>query len=112
MNNCEIRRIAQKYRNPADRPRTESEMEQLSQYQIAFEEGKPLESVIYNFDDRLEYYQPILLSMEACLKCHGTPGTHIDDATMEMIQLNYPEDLATGFKLNDIRGAWKITFMK
>ncbi len=31
---------------------------------------------------------------------------------LEMIKARYPDDLATGFTLNDFRGAWKITFTK
>lgn len=112
MNNCEIRRIASKYRNPEDMPQTEKEKEQLILYQDAYQQGESISPEVYIFNDRIEYYQPIMIAMEACLKCHGDPGTKITDEILEKIKALYPDDLATGFALNDFRGAWKITFNK
>jgi hypothetical protein len=45
-----------------------------------------------------------------CLVCHGDPQTQIAEATLAKINDLYPEDKATGFAMNDFRGAWKITF--
>jgi len=112
LNNCEIRRIATKYRNPVDMPQTETEKDQINKYQVAHQEGESLNPEIYLFDDRIEYYQPIILDKGACLICHGDPGKQIADETLEKIKARYPNDLATGFTLDDFRGAWKITFMK
>ena len=50
--------------------------------------------------------------MEACLKCHGNPDTQITEGTLAKIKELYPNDMATGYKLKDFRGAWKITFKK
>ncbi len=112
LHNCQIRRIAFKYRNPVDMPQTEKEKEQLNQYQEAYQKGESLKPKVYFFNDRIEYYKPILIAQEACLKCHGDPDKHIAKGTLEKIKEHYPNDLATGFKLNDFRGAWKITFKK
>ena len=111
LNNCEIRRIAIKYRNPMDKPQTETEKEQLLQYQNAFQNGDSLNPEVYLFDDRIEYYQPIIIDKGTCLVCHGNPGTQIAEETLEKIKARYPNDLAMGFALNDFRGAWKITFL-
>jgi hypothetical protein len=111
-NNCEIRRIAIKYRNPADMPQTKTEKDQLYQYQDAFQKGDTIKPEVYLFDDRIEYYQPIIINKGTCLVCHGTPGTQIGEATLEKIKERYPEDLATGFSMKDFRAAWKITFLK
>jgi hypothetical protein len=110
LHDCQIRRIALKYRNPADMPRTESEKEQLHQYQDAYQKGDTLKPAVHLFDDRIDYYKPIMISKEACLKCHGDPGTDIAEQTLVTIKEKYPEDLATGFAMNDFRGAWHITF--
>jgi len=110
--NCQIKRISNKYRNPVDMPRTETEKERLKKYDEAFSEGKPLQPSIYVLDNQIEYYKPILLAKDACLKCHGDPGSHISEAALAKIQERYPNDLAVGFALNDFRGAWKITFNK
>jgi len=112
MNNCEIRRIALKYRNPIDMPQTKTEKDQLYQYQDALQKGDSIKPGVYLFDDRIEYYQPIIIDQGTCLVCHGNPGTQITEETLEKIKARYPNDLATGFALNDFRGAWKITFLK
>ena len=112
INNCEIRRIAIKYRNPIDKPKTKTEKDQLNQYQDARQKGDYIKPEVYLFDDRIEYYQPIMIDKGTCLVCHGNPITHITEETLEKIKARYPNDLATGFALNDFRGAWKITFLK
>ncbi len=112
LNSCQIRRIALKYRNPVDMPQTEKEREQLNQYQLAYQKGESIKPEVYLFYDRIEYYQPIFIDKGTCLICHGNPGKQIAEETLEKIKARYPNDLATGFELNDFRGAWKITFMK
>jgi hypothetical protein len=110
LKNCEIRRIAIKYRNPVDKPQTKTEEDQLERYLIAHQKGDTLKPEVYLFDHSVEYYQPILINNGACLLCHGIPGTQIADKTLQKIKAQYPNDLATGFAMNDFRGAWKITF--
>jgi hypothetical protein len=112
LHNCQIRRIAIKYRNPVDMAQSDTEKEQLNQYRDAFQKGEALQENVYLFDDRIEYYKPIMLAKEACLKCHGQPGKDIAEETMKKISERYPNDLATGFALNDFRGAWQVTFSK
>lgn len=107
---CRIRRIALKYRNPEDKPRNRMEKEQLNHYKESYQKGEPLKPAVFVFDDRVEYYQPIMINLEACLKCHGEPGTQITAATLEKIRERYPDDLATGFRMNDFRGSWQLTF--
>lgn len=111
-NNCQIKRIAIKYRNPADKPQNKQEEEQLNEYLAAHSNSMPLKPKVFLSESSIEYYKPIMLGMDACLKCHGSPGTQIDEATLIKIQELYPDDLATGFAIKDFRGAWKITFVK
>jgi hypothetical protein len=112
LNNCQIRRISMQYRNPEDKPQTKTGKDLLRQYQIAHEKGDSIKPKVYLFEDRIEYYQPILINNGACLICHGIPGEQIAEETLEIIKERYPNDLATGFKMYDFRGAWKITFWK
>jgi len=112
INNCQIRRIAVKYRNPADMPQTKTEKDQLFQYEDVHQKGESIKPEVYLFENRIEYYHPIFINNGACLICHGDPGTQIADETIEKIKARYPNDLATGFAMNDFRGAWKITFIK
>ena len=108
---CEIRRIAIKYRNPEDKPRPGTEQDVLDSYLDGAQKEESLQAVVYQFEDRTEYYHPIFITSGACLLCHGIPGKEISDQTMTMISTHYPGDLATGYQMNDFRGAWKITFM-
>ena len=111
LNNCTIQRLSIKFRNPADKPVTEIEREQLKSYEMLHSEGKTLTPSVYIVDDKVEYYQPILIGSGACLLCHGDPATQIAGETMNIIREHYPNDLATGYALNDFRGVWKITFL-
>ena len=111
LNNCTIQRLSMKYRNPADKPVTDIEMEQLNTYEMLHGEGETLTPSVYIVGDEVEYYQPIVIGSGACLLCHGDPGTQIARETMSVIKKLYPNDLATGYAMNDFRGVWKITFL-
>ncbi len=110
MYNCSIERIALKNRNPEGKPKSETERDQLNSYQQAYARGDSIGPELHVFEDRVEYYQPILIEVGTCLVCHGDPQTQIAEATFAKINELYPGDKATGFALNDFRGAWKITF--
>ena len=110
LNNCTIQRLSFKYRNPADKPVSEIEKQQLKSFEALHREGKTLTPQVYFVGDRVEYYQPIFVGSGACLVCHGDPQTRIAGETLSTINALYPDDLATGYSLNDFRGAWKITF--
>lgn len=111
LNNCTIKRLSNKYRNPADKPVTKIEQEQLKSYETLHSEGKSLASSVHIVGDKVEYYQPIMIGSGACLLCHGDPETQIAAKTMNTIRKLYPDDLATGYAMNDFRGVWKITFL-
>lgn len=111
LNNCRIQRLSTKYRNPADKPVTEIEMEQLKSYEILHSKGETLSPSVYIVGEEVEYYQPIVIGSGACLLCHGDPETQIARETGRMIKKLYPDDQATGYALNDFRGVWKITFL-
>jgi hypothetical protein len=111
LNNCRIQRLSTKYRNPADQPVTEIEKKQLNSYEVLHSEGETLTPSVHIVGNKVEYYQPILIGSGTCLLCHGDPTTQIAMETMSMIKKLYPNDLATGYALNDFRGVWKITFL-
>lgn len=111
LNNCMIKRLSTRYRNPADKPVTETEIEQLKSFEILHSEGEALTPSVHIVGDEVEYYQPIMIGSGTCLLCHGDPATQIAKETMSIINEHYPNDLATGYALNDFRGVWKITFL-
>ena len=104
-NNCVISRISDKNRNPENKLKTSTEKNIWKIF-----ETKNLTDTLIQEQNRLVFYKPIKTGLPACLKCHGQPGSDIEPSTFDKIQNLYPADLATGYKLNDFRGLWKIEF--
>lgn len=104
-NNCEISRVSAKNRHPENNLKTEADKNLWA----IFEAGIATDTLIQE-NKKLVYYKTIKTGMPACLKCHGSPGSDIDAATTEKLQKLYPNDLATGYNLNDFRGLWKVEF--
>lgn len=107
-NDCVISRITDKNRNPENKLNGQTEEELWE----VFKNGSISDTLVAKTGGLLVYYKPIKIGMPACLKCHGAPGAEIDAATYEKIKTLYPDDLATGYQLNDFRGLWKIEFSR
>ncbi len=104
--NCLIKRVSDKYRNPANKP-----METDLKIWKKMNSSAPVSPFVVSENGHIVYYKPIKIAMPACLKCHGTAGVDIDSKTLEIIRQKYPDDQATGYKEGDLRGMWKITFL-
>jgi hypothetical protein len=61
---------------------------------------------------RATFYSPIVITNPLCLQCHGIPGTDLAPSTVALLQQLYPRDEATGFKLGDLRGLWRVDFAR
>ena len=105
VNNCIISRTSEKNRNPNNNLKNKSEKRI-----IQLMDSGMLHDTLIRAYNTITYYKPIKIGIEACLKCHGNTDTDIDTKTLQKISQLYPEDLATGYKLNDFRGMWKIEF--
>lgn len=70
----------------------------------------PVPQVVVNADGSRSFLAPIVLGNPLCLQCHGDPQKDIAPETLAAIQGRYPGDQATGFKLGDLRGLWRVTF--
>ena len=107
---AEIKRVTHKARNPKNRA-SEAEMKILEGYAARIAAGEaPKPVVVRSEGGKAVFHAPILLVMDTCLKCHGDPSKDIVPKDLELIRSLYPEDAATGFKLGQLRGMWKITF--
>ncbi len=108
-----LRRVSHKARNPANQADT-VELAILKQFEAVLSGGSttsPPAAVVTNLTaDAASFFAPIVLNNERCLKCHGAPGRDIAPEDVAIIQQLYPHDAATGFKLGDLRGAWRIDF--
>jgi len=104
---CLISRVSEKNRNPVNSLKNGTEKELWS----LFRSGT-LTDTLVSLNGNPVYYKTIRTGMPACLKCHGNPETDIEPATLQKLQELYPNDLATGYQLNDFRGLWKIEFTR
>jgi hypothetical protein len=105
-----LRRATHKQRNP-NNAADEVEKAVLQAFGAALAKKEALKAqVITNADGSRAFLATIVLGNPLCLQCHGTPNQDIAPETLAAIQKLYPDDKATGFKLGDLRGLWRITF--
>lgn len=103
---CTISRVSEKNRSPENNLKTETD-KQL--WAWANQLDDPMKDTLVMAKSQAVYYKPIRTGLPACLQCHG-PVETIQADTYEKLQTLYPNDLATGYQLNELRGLWKIEF--
>ena len=108
--NCRISRVAIKSRNPMNAAQGREEKILLNNFLESSLDGNKLRDTLIAENGELLYYRPIMIGMEACLKCHGQIGTDINNETMLVLTDHYPEDKATNYRMGEFRGVWKVNF--
>ncbi|UZD21319.1 DUF3365 domain-containing protein [Algoriphagus halophytocola] len=105
----EIRRVSTRARNPKDLP-DEAEFPILDAYAYNSENDIPNEPNIQKTQNAqaLLYTKAIVIPNGFCLSCHGNPETEISKSTLEKLNALYPNDLAKGHKIGDLRGMWAV----
>ena len=58
------------------------------------------------------YQRPIVLNNQLCLRCHGEVGRDISKDDYALIQQQFPQDQATGYRLGQPMGAWQISMQR
>ena len=107
-----ISRVTLHPRRPEDMA-NENESKILADYLNTLGSGETAEPFIQATSrDDVTFYAPILIISPLCLKCHGKVGTEISTEDYSVIKSLYPEDQATGYEMNDLRGLWVISFNK
>jgi hypothetical protein len=103
-----IRRVTDKPRNPANQADATAlaHMETLKANMAA---GHPPSGMIMNVAGQRVGYYPIVTNA-MCMVCHGQPGTDIAPATQARLADLYPDDKATGYRPDELRGLWVVTF--
>jgi len=108
-NNMTVRRTSLRYRNPANKPDVweEAVLDQFEQRKLQGELVKSLEfSDITELNGQKVFrYMKAIPTAAICVKCHGS---NIPQPVANKINHLYPNDLATGFKAGDIRGAFSV----
>ena len=95
-------RTSHKTRNPANAP--EPWVEPLLAAYLEDPTDSKARAVRVD-ESTLGYVEPIYV-VHFCLSCHGPS---IEPALLDEIQSVYPEDQATGFKANELRGLFWVT---
>ncbi|MBL7760969.1 MAG: DUF3365 domain-containing protein [Sediminibacterium sp.] len=105
-----IERLTNRNRNSQNRIKEEGDRVIWEHFE-SHGDGNVDDTLIHT-SDSYTYYKPIRIAMPACLNCHGKKDKDLDPLVAKVIAEKYPNDLATGYQMNDLRGIWKITFRK
>lgn len=100
-----IKRVSDKNRNPNNAANSE-ERYYISYFQEQLDTGEDPQPITLPQGDKTRFYYPIVTN-SMCLQCHGKPEK-IDPKVLKKIKMFYPDDLATGYEENDVRGIWSI----
>ncbi len=104
---AKVRRTSLRYRNPANAP----EPWEADVLATVFGEARTAPDTLPEFilpsDDGATRYMKPIPTAPVCLVCHGQSLT---EDVVELLDQHYPHDLARGYALNDIRGAFSVTW--
>ncbi len=103
----DIKRVSDKNRNPDNVPNAQ-QLDYINEAKAQLATGKKPSGEIRETGGQMVGYYPII-SQPVCLQCHGSPQIDIAPDTFKAIQKLYPNDKATGFDVNQLRGIWVVT---
>lgn len=106
VHDAKIRRVSDRPRNPANQA-NETELAYINMLKIKEEKQETLPPSILIVDGKMTGYYPIQTA-RMCIQCHGTLGTDILPETAERLHLLYPQDKATGYGENQLRGLFVV----
>lgn len=106
VQNVSIKRVSDNNRNP-DNVADANELAYIFAAKAALQNGETIQGKIAERNGKMVGYYPILTN-EMCLQCHGKPGTDIKAETLTKIKELYPNDKATGYAVDELRGIWVV----
>ncbi|MEP1444687.1 MAG: DUF3365 domain-containing protein [Paraglaciecola sp.] len=102
----QINRTSLKARNENNQPDA-WETQMLMQLDKTYKEiGKSKPVIVSKIEENTFRYMQAIPTGPLCLSCHGQS---VAPELLEKIQQHYPTDLAVGFTLEDIRGAFTLS---
>ncbi|PXX31265.1 DUF3365 domain-containing protein [Arenibacter sp. ARW7G5Y1] len=110
MNNAQIKRVSDKPRNPLNKANKE-ELGYIATFKEQVAAGIEVDPVVVPGNEEVTVYYPITTNT-MCLQCHGKPNEQVKPATMATLRKLYPEDMAVGYNVNEVRGIWSVVFDK
>ncbi|MBL7736303.1 MAG: DUF3365 domain-containing protein [Chitinophagaceae bacterium] len=111
LHSVAIQRLSERNRNPQNAIRSEIDRQAWAQIEEIMQDANAGKKHLISQDnDKVYYYKAITIAMPTCLSCHGNKEEDIKEAALTVIKEKYPQDLATGYRMGDLRGMWKIAF--
>lgn len=104
-----IRRVTDQARNQANQA-NESELAYIAEAKAALARGEKPAPKLTDAGTKMIGYYPIETN-KMCLQCHGTNETILPE-TRETILRHYPNDRATGYGENQLRGVFVVEMDK
>lgn len=105
---AKIKRVSDKTRNPMNKANA-TELEHINTFKRQIASGDSIAPIVEEKDGQVHFYYPIVTNA-LCLNCHGTPNQNITPKVVEHLSGLYPEDQATGYGIDEVRGIWNIVF--
>jgi nitrate reductase cytochrome c-type subunit len=110
LHNAKIKRVSDKPRNPKNTA-NEEELAQIEYFKSELKTQNEIKPVTFEKVNSVQFYYPIITN-GMCLQCHGAKNEQIKESTVNKLAKLYPNDKATGYKENEVRGIWSIVFEK
>ena len=104
--NAKIKRVSDKNRNK-NNVASEKELVYLKESKEFLSKGEAIKPKLIDTENGYIAYYPIMTN-KMCLQCHGKPNVDIKNGTLDKIQKLYPNDLAQGYGIDELRGIWVI----
>jgi cytochrome c553 len=89
----------------------EQELAYIKEAKKSLEKGEKIKPKMTELKDNVVCYYPIETAT-MCLQCHGEQNTQIKTSTLNKLTKLYPQDKATGYKENELRGIWVVEMVK
>jgi hypothetical protein len=106
--NVSMIRLSDRPRNPRQAAEG-ADLAAINSFRDAMKKGQPAVPLIEDAAAGATVVRlPIIASQPLCLKCHGSAEDIAPDTRAAILAV-YPDDKATGYQLNDLRGIWRIT---
>jgi hypothetical protein len=104
--NAKIKRVSDKNRNPKNKA-NEWELNYIQNAHELIAAGEKVKPIVQEIGGKKLSYYPIF-SNDMCLKCHGDLNQNIQPEVKTKLITLYPNDLATGYGVNELRGIWVV----
>lgn len=107
---AKIKRVSDQPRNTENRA-SDDELTYIRNAKSQLANEEEVQPQLIDLGETMVGYYPITTN-EMCLKCHGQPQTEVSQATIDVIEALYPNDRATGYGENELRGIWVVEMNK